>query len=164
MSSIPGRGSVFGVRVPLGERASAAVAESVDITDNLAGRTVLVIDDEPAIRDAVSEVLRRWGCVPVAAANAVEAVRLFTAKGTTPDAMVVDYQLENGESGLDAILHLEAAFGAQVPAVVVTGDTQPERLREASDIGYPLLYKPLAPMRLRAALSNALQARAATVS
>lgn len=51
-----------------------------------------------------------------------------------------------------------AAFATHVPAIIVTGDTQPERLREASEIGYPLLYKPLAPMRLRAALTAALQA------
>jgi hypothetical protein len=49
-------------------------------------------------------------------------------------------------------------FGTNVPAIIVTGDTQPERLREVSDTGYPLLYKPLAPMRLRAALTAALQA------
>ena len=162
VSSIPGKGSAFGVRVPLGERVVADAPVPAEIMDGLAGRTVLVIDDEPAIRDAVSEVLRRWGCEPVAAASALEAARLFPSRGGVPDAMVVDYQLENGASGLDAILHLEAVFGAQVPAVVFTGDTQPERLREANDIGYPLLYKPLAPMRLRAALSNALQAHRST--
>jgi hypothetical protein len=70
--------------------------------------------------------------------------------------MIVDYQLER-ESGLDAIAYLYTVFAFNVPAIVVTGDTQPERLREASVIGYPLLYKPLAPMRLRAALSAALR-------
>lgn len=78
------------------------------------------------------------------------------ARGGWPDALVVDYQLDRGTSGLDAIAHLSAAFGRSIPAIIVTGDTQPERLREASDIGYPLLHKPLAPMRLRAALSAAL--------
>ena len=77
--------------------------------------------------------------------------------------MVVDYQLELGESGVDAIARLEAVFGASVPAIIVTGDTQPERLRDVSDIGYPLLYKPLAPMRLRAALTAALQGSPAVV-
>ena len=163
ISSIPGKGSVFAVKVPLGAVASDASANEAGITDNLAGRVVLVIDDEPAIRDAVCEVLRRWHCEPIAAGSAADAVRLVRQRGRAPDAMIVDYQLEHGESGLDAIVHLEAAFGAGVPAVVVTGDTQPERLREANDIGYPLLYKPLAPMRLRAALSAALASQARSV-
>jgi CheY-like chemotaxis protein len=131
--------------------------EPVALADDLKGRTILVIDDEATIRDAVCEVLARWGCRAVAAASSREAAAIFAARGGRPDAMVVDYQLERGESGLDAIAHLYAEFAFPIPAIIVTGDTQPERLREASVIGYPLLYKPLAPMRLRAALSAALQ-------
>jgi signal transduction histidine kinase len=156
--STPGKGSVFAVRVPVGEPETASTASPATPTDNLKGRTILVIDDEPAIRDAVAEVLLRWGCHPVTAASAEDAVQAFAARGERPDAMVVDYQLERGESGVDAIARLEAVFGTNVPAIIVTGDTQPERLREVGDIGYPLLYKPLAPMRLRAALTAALQA------
>ena len=120
---------------------------------------ILVIDDEEAIREAVCEVLRRWGCRPVAAENAADGAAAFRSAGRSPDAMVVDYQLADGRSGLEAIALLDAAFGRRVPAIIVTGDTRPERLREASEIGYLLLYKPLAPMRLRAALSAALQPR-----
>jgi CheY-like chemotaxis protein len=134
----------------------------VALADELRGKTILVIDDEAAIRDAVAEVLTRWGCRPVAAASAHEAAAIFGARGGRPDAMVVDYQLERGESGLDAIAHLHAVFATNIPAIIVTGDTQPERLREAAEIGYPLLYKPLAPMRLRAALTSALQAASTT--
>jgi CheY-like chemotaxis protein len=156
--SRPGKGSSFAVRVPLGKAVAASISAPVALADDLKGRTILVIDDEATIRDAVCEVLLRWGCRPVAAASSREAAAIFEARGGRPDAMVVDYQLEGGESGLDAIAYLYTAFAFYVPAIVVTGDTQPERLREASVIGHPLLYKPLAPMRLRAALSAALQA------
>ena len=156
--STPGRGSSFAVRVPLGEAVAAVASAPVALADELRDRTILVVDDEATIRAAVVEVLSRWGCRAVAAASAREAAAIFAARGDRPDAMVVDYQLERGESGLDAIAQLNASFAATVPAIIVTGDTQPERLREANEIGYLLLYKPLAPMRLRAALSAALQA------
>jgi two-component system, sensor histidine kinase len=159
LSSTPGKGSVFSLRVP----RAAPVVEVADpkpaTHDELRGRHILVIDDEEAIREAVCEVLRRWGCRPVAAQNAAEGAAAFRSAGRSPDAMVVDYQLADGRSGLEAIALLDAAFGRRVPAIIVTGDTRPERLREASEIGYLLLYKPLAPMRLRAALSAALQPR-----
>jgi two-component system, sensor histidine kinase len=155
--SAPGRGSSFVVHVPLGDAVAAVAAPPAPRTDELKGRTILVIDDEASIREAVAEVLGGWGCHPVAAASAREATAIFAARGDHPDAMVVDYQLERGESGLEAIAHLDAIFATGIPAIIVTGDTQPERLREASAIGYPLLYKPLAPMRLRAALTAALQ-------
>jgi signal transduction histidine kinase/CheY-like chemotaxis protein len=157
VESTPGKGSVFAVRVPICEPHAEAVVSPAVLTDNLRGRTILVVDDEPAICDAVAEVLLRWGCRPVTAASAEDAARSLAARGERPDAMVVDYQLEAGASGVDAIARLQQVLGANVPAIIVTGDTLPERLREASDIGYPLLYKPLAPMRLRAALTAALQ-------
>lgn len=156
--STPGKGSSFSVRVPLGEAIAAEPSAPVAFADELRARTILVIDDEASIRDAICEVLSRWGCDVVAAASARDAAAIFASRGGRPDAMVVDYQLERGETGLEAIEHLEAALGARIPAIIVTGDTQAERLREASVIGYPLLYKPLAPMRLRAALTAALQA------
>jgi len=158
VSSTSGKGSSFAVRVPIGDPETAATASPMALTDNLIGKRILVIDDEPAIRNAVAEVLLRWGCRPVTAASAEDAAEGFAAHGERPDAMVVDYQLERGESGVDAIARLDAVFGTRVPAIIVTGDTRRERLREVSDIGYPLLYKPLAPMRLRAALTAALQA------
>jgi two-component system, sensor histidine kinase len=156
LASTPGKGSVFAVTVPIGEPVAEGASFEVALADNLKGKTILVIDDEAAIRDAVAEVLMRWGCLPVTASGPEHAAEIFRARGGWPDALVVDYQLDRGTSGLDAIAHLSAAFGRSIPAIIVTGDTQPERLREASDIGYPLLHKPLAPMRLRAALSAAL--------
>jgi CheY-like chemotaxis protein len=162
VSSTFGKGSSFAVRVPIADPEAPATASPMALADNLRAKTILVIDDEPAIRDAVAAVLLGWGCRPVTAASAADAAEAFAAHGQRPDAMVVDYQLERGESGVDAIARLEAVFGTRVPAIIVTGDTQRERLREVSDIGYPLLYKPLAPMRLRAALTAALQAEPGT--
>ncbi len=158
VASTPGKGSAFSVRLPLADAATVGAPAYAQVADDLAGRTVLVIDDEPAIRDAVCEVLRRWKVRPIAASSAAEALAALRARGGTPDAIVVDYQLEGGKTGLDAIAQIDAALGVTIPAIIVTGDTQPERLREASAQGRLLLHKPLAPMRLRAALTSVLQA------
>jgi CheY-like chemotaxis protein len=158
LRSEPGVGSSFALRVPLGVAVAGEAASAVEFADELKNRVILVIDDEASIRDAVCEVLRRWECKPVAAASAREAAGIFRERGDRPDAMVVDYQLDHGVTGLDAIAELHAALGVSIPAVIVTGDTQPERLREATQGGHLLLHKPLAPMRLRAALTSALRA------
>ncbi len=159
VASQPGRGSTFAVRVPLA-RAVAREAPAMDPTPgDLGGRTVLVIDDEPAIVEALAAVLGRWGCFAVAATSAREAIALLAAI-ERPDAMVVDAQLADGASGMAAIAEVRAAVGAAVPAIIVTGDTDPARIREAAGSGFPLLHKPLSPMRLRAALASCLEARA----
>jgi DNA-binding response OmpR family regulator len=82
------------------------------------------------------------------------AIAAISESARKPDAMLVDYQLDAGECGLDAIAQVEAAIGARVPAVIVSGDTRDERLVEAQNAGLLLLHKPLAPMRLRAALAG----------
>jgi CheY-like chemotaxis protein len=162
VASTPGKGSMFALSVPRSAPVEA-VAEPAPVTsEELRGRTILVVDDEEDIRTAVAEVLQRWGCHAVTAASGSEAVAALRVRGGRPDAMIVDYQLADGESGLDAIALLEAAFAGPLPAIIVTGDTRPERLREAREIGHLLLYKPLAPMRLRAALTAALQAAPGT--
>jgi two-component system, sensor histidine kinase len=44
------------------------------------------------------------------------------------------------------------ALGGEVPAVLLTGETSPERLAELRGLGLPVLTKPVAPARLRALL------------
>src|SRR6185503_17889306 len=69
-------------------------------------------------------------------------------RGQCPDLIISDYHLANGKTGIEAIERIEAAFGASIPAVLISGDTAPERLRDARDKGYILLHKPVEPMRL----------------
>jgi CheY-like chemotaxis protein len=156
VASSRGRGSMFAVSAPMCPAADSAEPARQPLVDDLRGKVILVIDDDPAIREAVVEILLRWGCVPVAARGTREALAALGERGVRPDAIVVDYQLEDDRTGLEAIASLAAVYGPGIPAIIVTGDTRPERLREVSEIGHPLLYKPLAPMRLRAALSAAI--------
>ena len=74
-----------------------------------------------------------------------------------PDLIISDYRLANGQSGITAIAKLRKEFGAAIPAFLMSGDTAPERLREAQESGYHLLHKPVRPMRLRAMLSQMLK-------
>jgi CheY-like chemotaxis protein len=72
-----------------------------------------------------------------------------------PDAVVCDYRLPDG-TGIEAIEQLRDKVSYDVPAVLVSGDTAPELLLEAGQSGYPLLHKPVRPMKLRALLSQLL--------
>src|SRR5437016_6034671 len=65
-----------------------------------------------------------------------------------PDLIISDYHLANGKTGIEAIERLNAAFGTSIRPIVISGDTAPERLRDAKDKGYILLHKPVDLMRL----------------
>ena len=85
--------------------------------------------------------------------------------GAQPDLIISDLRLADGETGIGVIERLREALGASVPAFLISGDTAPERLREASAGGYHLLQKPVSPMTLRTTLNRLLkssEARAPT--
>ena len=64
----------------------------------------------------------------------------------------MDYRLRRHASGIDTIGRLRELAGRPIPALVITGDTAPDRLREAQESGHPLLHKPVMAGHLRAAM------------
>ncbi len=156
--SQPGVGSVFRVAVPrvaTPRRLGAELAPATPPADP-ASALILAIDDEAVVRTAMAELLSSWGHRVIPAAGA-EAALAALKGGIVPDLIVCDFRLGQGQTGLQAIARLQAACGVRVPAILLTGETAPEKLREAQGGGYPLLHKPLAPGRLRAAVTLQLR-------
>ncbi len=165
MRSHPGKGSVFAIDLPVGvARAEAEPASALAPIETLPGARVLVVDDDALVREAMASLLAQWGCRVTMAATGDEAVALLGGEGGTPDAVLCDYRLPNGETGIDVIARLRAAAGRPIPAALITGDTAPERLREAKLAGHALLHKPVHPAKLRALIEQLLLVSRASVS
>jgi CheY-like chemotaxis protein len=143
------------------ERGDAAEAQAQPeaIVDPARGKLVVVIDDDPLVLDGMGGILRGWGCMVVAGNSAGAALSNIGAQSQRPDLIISDYRLASGGTGIAAIERLRDALGADIPAFLISGDTAPERLRDASERGYQLLHKPVPPMRLRAMLNQLLKAR-----
>ena len=142
LSSRPQRGSVFRLALPLSAVAPEAIARQSQVVRLAAlGIRVLVIDDDAAVRVGMEQLLRDWGCACVAV-ETIEAA-LEAARRTRPDLVISDYRLREQRNGSEAIAMLRAEFGADLPALLITGDTAPQRLREAQSSGVPLLHKPV---------------------
>ncbi len=154
LRSCPGRGSAFSVHVPVTGGTAPECPAPAETMDGLAGRAVLVIDDEVTIREAATTVLSQWGCQVLTAESADEAITRMAETDFMPDALITDYRLRDGRTGTGTIAAVRETLGWPVPAAILTGDTAPERLREASASGLLLLHKPLHPARLRAALTH----------
>jgi signal transduction histidine kinase/ActR/RegA family two-component response regulator len=159
VASRVGHGSVFRVRVPAGERAAIAVSPAGELASNvLAGARILVVDDEPDVRDGTERLLTRWGCDVIGAGD-VENARCAYANGEGPDAMIIDFRLGRGIDGLDAITALRAAFGRATPAVLVSGESEAEALARIQASGVLLMHKPVPPARLRSVLAHLVMKR-----
>lgn len=153
VASTPGRGARFSVEVPL-DRPDATDASTIGREEPTAGLAVL-IDDDPMVLQSLHLVLELWGWEVVAATSQAEAVGLLARSGRTPDAIVADYRLRDGRTGVEAIRAVQTAARRIVPAVVLTGDTSPERIQEARQSGFVVLHKPINPTDLAAGLAQA---------
>ncbi|MFC0169262.1 hybrid sensor histidine kinase/response regulator [Pseudoduganella danionis] len=151
--SQPGRGSVFRLRIPLAQQAPLHrhVRKRPQERPTL-GLRVLVIDDDQAVRSAMQHLLAQWGCLCMVAEDLDSALELSAQ--VPPDIIISDYRLRAQRTGAEAIATLRAQLGRELPALLVTGDTAPVRLREARASGVPLLHKPVAPDQLYAALAE----------
>ncbi len=162
VKSSPGKGSMFSVTVPLASMESIInedLDKSVSEIDSIVGSMILVIDDEIAVRQGMQGVLTKWGCHVVDVASADEALKMLTS-AKRPDLIIADYRLRDNCTGIEAISLIQEQFDFQIPAVLITGDTAPERLREADTSGYPILHKPVSSADLRRFLIRCLSDRA----
>lgn len=73
-----------------------------------------------------------------------------------PNAIVADYRLRDGRTGTDAIRHIRDLFHSPIPSIIITGDTAPERMREAEASGLSILHKPVQPPQLCSLLATTL--------
>jgi len=152
-----GKGSMFAVTVPRGRREEFVPGEAdgqIVVDRDVANSLILVVDDEPDVRESMMVLLGRWRCEVVAAESCEELLQKLIYVQRIPDLIVSDYRLKGGETGIDVVARLREEFNAQVPALLITGDTGIEQLREAEESGLHVLHKPLNPSRLRALIAN----------
>ncbi|MBL8331092.1 MAG: response regulator [Rubrivivax sp.] len=154
LRSAPGRGTTVSVRVPMARAPRALPIGSRAIPSPLALR-VAVIDDDRETRAALQDLLALWGCE---ARADDQAHRLLQEAGWRADVAIVDYRLPDGRDGLGEVHALRAAWGPDLPCLIVTGETGPALLQTLQQAGQPWMAKPLSAPALR----QWLQAQAAT--
>jgi signal transduction histidine kinase len=158
LKSIVEQGSRFSVTVPIGRPAQGQVAAAPAAieppADPLRGKSVIVIDDDTLVLDAMRGLLEQWGCRVLTARSVQEALQRIDSR--TPDLIISDGRLQESETGVEAIARLRKRFDDNIPAFLISGDISPDRLAEAKAAGHRLLHKPVNPMALRAMASRLL--------
>jgi signal transduction histidine kinase/CheY-like chemotaxis protein len=156
VKSAVGRGSTFSIELDRSYDAPAARLASPAPAAALNRLKVVLVDDDVEIRESMRLLLEGWGCRSVAGATVAEIEDQLRAERLTPDALIVDYRLAGAMTGLQVIDRLRAAFGKQLPALIITGTANPSYLQQRA-AGIPFAIKPVAPGKLRAFLSQALR-------
>jgi Na+/proline symporter/signal transduction histidine kinase/ActR/RegA family two-component response regulator len=156
VTSTVNRGSLFSVEVPI----SAAIPVSTHTRTvrevdrvQLSGIAVLCIDNDLAILDGMETLLGGWGCRVFKAADLSAAIKVITEAKLSPDGLLVDYHLDEG-NGIEAIRELRRRFGSDLTSILVTADRSPVVREEARANAIQVLNKPLKPAALRALLTQ----------
>jgi len=156
-----GKGSCFSIRLtrcepPTSQEEITPPREEAVVARNGLPPLVAFIDDDETILEAMTLVFDQWG-IDLAVGFDVNQIKADLEElGRKPDAILTDYRLRDGRTGVEAIAELRAAFGPAIPAVLLTGDTAATTIQAISNSGLPVLHKPLQPARLRAYLNHML--------
>ncbi|MFN3076352.1 MAG: ATP-binding protein [Alphaproteobacteria bacterium] len=118
------------------------------------GTRVLIIDNDPAMRDSLGLQLREWGLDVSSASSSEEALAVVRRIGS-PDLVLSDFRLDGGETGVAVALRLEQALGRVPPLILLTADTAPAEI-PGPMVCQRTLHKPVRPEVLRAALAECL--------
>ncbi len=160
-----GHGTVFTLGVPQGREPRGELPPSASHASRLGlsleGRRIVVVEDEPAVREGLTVLLESWGA-QVEAFDDLQALkrRLAAPDAAAPELSIVDYRLPEGRTGIDALGAVRARWpDRSLPAIVITGSSLGGHEAEAELHDFHLLIKPVTPNKLRAMIAFKLGRR-----
>lgn len=160
MESTVGVGTIFRLTIPAGDPLQ--VGQGIDPANRPEGAlssdpTILVIDDEKTVLSSMRTTLQDFGCNVLLAESAREALKVMALGDSPPSVVVSDYRLRGDHNGVDAVSVVRESLGRDIPGVIVTADTSPEKLRELVDSGLHVLHKPVRSKELHEVLRSVLE-------
>jgi len=161
VDSEPGVGTAFHVYVPTGSRAQSREMGQADGAKSKGGsETVLVVEDEPFVRELAALVLRQHGYRVLQAGSGAEAEALWEEAAPTISLLLTDLVMPGGMTGLELAERLrrekpglKILFASGYQPSIWEGTADPRRMG-------PIVQKPYAPHVLAKAVRRALDAPA----
>lgn len=167
LRSQEGRGTVFMLTVPAADNAAgiqtaarpdASLPAKRDAGDALRGQLTLLVDDDAQNLAGLSMLFESWGCRVIAATSGDALLERVLPLAERPALIVSDYRLRDHETGIHVIERLREEYNDPLlPALLISGDTDPARLAEAAARAIPLLHKPVQVQALQEQVTHLLQ-------
>jgi two-component system CheB/CheR fusion protein len=148
VSSREGKGSMFAIEIPCAARlapiqtAEPATQGKSAAVGRRARSTVLIIEDDPDLRDLLGILLESEGYKVVTARDGPAAVKLVQDWPTPPHLLLADFNLPGGLNGLETVRRIRQDTAQAVPAIILTGDISTETKRDVAAEACTQLNKP----------------------
>lgn len=159
LRSVPGQGTTFSISLPRADATDAKdmlPAEMVSHQRPLSG-DLLCIDNDRQLLAGLAALAAGFGLRPVSAANLEQALQALRDTDAAPVALVADYRLDAGVTGIEVASALAKRLGP-VPVIIISADDTDDVRDAARAAGYRFLPKPIDPSRLRTLLGALLDA------
>lgn len=150
------RGSTFSFTVPKGDANKTTIIKKSSDFLVFNENTVVIIEDDDQIRLGLEQLLNSWNCLVTSFSTSSDCLNYLAISDTTPDLILSDFRLENNETGLELIKRIRKDKNHDIPAIIITGDTAPERLKEAQKSGFMIIHKPVKAAVLRRIMQQIL--------
>ncbi|MGJ8605194.1 MAG: PAS-domain containing protein [Marivita sp.] len=141
-----GRGSCFMLNVPRARHAQPSLSKVSRNASAMgllkSGLIVLLVENDPQLRRAMSLLVESWGISVIESENAENALELMADLQITPDALLLDYQLGDGATGTELYEELTRRMG-RLPCAIVSAERSTQLRQETKRLGIDLLLKPI---------------------
>ncbi|PHP68850.1 hybrid sensor histidine kinase/response regulator [Zhengella mangrovi] len=161
-TSVVGKGTVFRLNAPMAARplveaASIGTSEPErPRTYGLDGARVLLVENDAAVRRAMSILLQRWGCDVRDGACLAETLAHIEDGGFEPDIIIADQHLDHGDLGTEVITETRRLSRKAIPALITTADFSEDLAQVARSAHMEVMRKPVKPAQLRALMAHML--------
>ena len=159
--STPGMGSVFAVRVPIDRTQQdlqtlwKSQLPHGDAEQALSG-VIVLIEDDPELRELLVQHLSAEGHVVSAFANGVDAIAHVRGQPSPVDLILADYNLPGGVDGAEAGRQINVVLANAAPMLILTGDISTRATHHIEACGAMHLNKPVKADALRDAVRGLL--------
>lgn len=169
--SLTGKGSGFSIEiahqpdqpaaaeVPVADSAAVSVAN-----DAHRAASILVVEDDPEVRDLLEDFLVDEGHRVVTAADGAAAELLLSKAAVRPDLIITDYNLPNDMNGMELTSRVRARLDQDIPVIILTGDISTEALRKIGLNACVHLSKPVRIVDLAQVIQRLLPRMGADVA
>jgi PAS domain S-box-containing protein len=152
VKSTRGKGSCFTLTIPLGVAQQTKAVNPLRSGSSLQGLKALCVDDKTENLDALSILLDKWG-IEAKLANTYDAA-LTALDGFDADILLIDYQLDKDQNGVNLIQELQVKARKETPAAILTALHDESLKEQCRSLNISHLNKPLKPAKLRALITN----------
>jgi Na+/proline symporter/signal transduction histidine kinase/CheY-like chemotaxis protein len=148
-------GTCFAITLPVSAWRSPALSPKRITSDSstwsLSESThVLLLDDDPAIRDALASLLKEWGATVTACSTVADALQV----DQRPDLLLIDYHLADQQVGTDAIEQIRKHWARDIVAILSTADPNETIREQVIEVGAHFLPKPVKQAALKRLLKG----------